>query len=261
MQAVDDKIETIHLYVVREQAKQPFTILPIVAALLCIAALIGVTYYSALHPVYEHETLTIPAHGLPPQTFTASALVAPTGVKTYPATYAHGLLMFSNGSVIGLSIPQGFTVDGAATDSALYVPPATADGLGMSTVPAHLLASGINIPTLSINEVIGSSLFVRNLEPFTGGHPAYSVKYVTEQDKQTAFTQAVDQLAAMVTGLHYPCVEDHFASTNKMTITWRCQFVTYRLPSYMHVSNAHLIGKNLILVVWFIPHPVHIWVK
>jgi hypothetical protein len=266
MQAVDDKIETIHLYVVREQEKQPFMVLPIVGALLCIAALIGVTYYSALHPTYQHETLTIPAQPLPPQTITVSTAIVPTGVKTHPATTAHGWLTFSNGSVIGQSIPAGFTVVAnngvpVVTDTAVYVPAATADGFGKLTASARLGRDSVNLAAYSVSLVIGSSLFVRNLVPFTGGRPAYSVKYVTEQDKQTALMQAVDQLAAIVTGLHYPCIEDHVASTNKVTIIWRCQFVTFRIPSYMHISAVHLSGKNLIVNVWFIAPAERVWVR
>lgn len=36
MHAVDEPIETIHLYVVKEQPKKPYTVLPLLAALLCL---------------------------------------------------------------------------------------------------------------------------------------------------------------------------------------------------------------------------------
>src|SRR6266851_1930095 len=175
MHTVDDRMETIHLYVLREEEKQPFVVLPMLAALLCNGAIIGLTYYSALHPVYTHKTLMVLAVALPPQVFRATTNVIPNGVHTYPATYAHGFLTFSNGSIIGQSVPAGFTIDGVMTDRPIYIPPATANGFGMSTVSAHLLTSGINLSTLSINEVIGSSLFIRNLLPFTGGRAAYTV--------------------------------------------------------------------------------------
>src|SRR5438045_2042844 len=99
MQAVDDEIETIHLYVVREKETKPFVFLPLFAALLCVAAIAGVTIYSALNPSYEQETLILPAKYLPLQTFRATEPIIPTGVKTYPATTAHGILTLTNGSV------------------------------------------------------------------------------------------------------------------------------------------------------------------
>jgi hypothetical protein len=260
MQAVENEVETVHLYVVREHEKKPYTLLPLLCALVCLLGIAALTLYSAQHPYYEHERLTVPAQLLPLKTFTAQAFIIPTGVRRYLATYAHGFLTFSNGSVIGLSIPQGFTVGDAATDQAAYVPPGTADGLGMSTVPAHLLTSGTNLSTLSINEVIGASLFVRNLRPFTGGHPAYSVKYVTARDRQTALLQARGILLGKSSGLRYPCQENQFLGTS-LKITWRCQFIKYTTPSYMHVTGVRIIGKNLLIDVWFVARPVHIWVK
>src|SRR5436305_9767793 len=110
MHVIDEPIETIHLYVVREEEKKPFVVLPILAALLCIGAIIGVTYYSALHPVYTHKTLTVTAVALPPQVFRATTNVIPTGVQTYSATTAHGWLTFSNGSIIGQSVPVGYVI-------------------------------------------------------------------------------------------------------------------------------------------------------
>src|SRR5437868_6017536 len=65
---------------------------PLFCAFLCIAAIIGVTLYSAIYPTYEHETFTIPAHFLPPQSFSVTAPIIPTGIRTYPATQAHGIL-------------------------------------------------------------------------------------------------------------------------------------------------------------------------
>src|SRR5947209_12765895 len=142
MHAVDEQMETIHLYVVREEEKKPFVVLPIIGALFCLAAIVGVTVYSAMYPTYQHERLTVPAQLLPPQTFRATTKVIPTGIQTFPATYAHGVLTFTNGSIIGQSIPASFTIDGVATDQAVYVPVGNADGFGRATVSAHTLISG-----------------------------------------------------------------------------------------------------------------------
>lgn len=259
---LDDKPETIHLYIVREEEKRPHTAFPLFCALLCLLGIVALTIYSAQHPYYEHERLTVPAQFLPLKIFTAEAPIIPTGIKQYPATYAHGFLTFSNGSVIGQSVPAGFTIDGVATDSAVYVPSATANGFGTATISAHLLTSGINKSTLSVNEVIGASLFVRNLSPFTGGQPAYSVKFVTAQDKRNAQITARSLLAAATNnGFHYPCQELWNSNLRFINITWRCQFATFKVPSYMHVVNAKLSGKNFLVDVSFVTLPKTVWVK
>src|SRR5947209_20098611 len=107
MSAVNDAMETVHIYVVREQQPKPSIFLPLFAALVCLATIVGITIYSAYNPTYERETLTIPATFLPLKTFTATAPIIPTGVKTYPATVAHGILTFTNGSVMTMELPAG----------------------------------------------------------------------------------------------------------------------------------------------------------
>ncbi|HET9921759.1 MAG TPA: hypothetical protein VFQ30_18100, partial [Ktedonobacteraceae bacterium] len=88
MYASMDEVETVHLYVVRETPKQPYIVLPLLFGLLCLLGIAGVTLYSAQHPHYEHRQLSIPAIPLSVKTFTAEASIIPTGIKTYPATYA-----------------------------------------------------------------------------------------------------------------------------------------------------------------------------
>jgi len=257
MQALDDQIETIHLYVVREAEKRPYTAFPLFCAFLCLLGIVVLTLYSTEHPYYEHKRITVPAQFLPIKVFTAEAPIIPTGLKTYPATYAHGFLTFSNGSVIGQSVPEGFTIDGAVIDKAIYVPPATANGFGLSTVSAHLLTSGINLSTLSINEVIGPSLFIRNLSPFTGGRDAYSVKFVTSNDRDTATSKVrafiLSNVAQVQAFLSSPCKENLFGISTKVVVTWECQFVSYKVPSYMTITAAKLSGKNFLVDVLFIP--------
>src|SRR5579885_3540242 len=124
MYAIKDEVETIHLYVVREQPKRPYTAFPLLCAFLCLVGMAALTLYSAQHPSYAHARLQVPAIPIALRVFKAQTPVIPTGIKTYPATYATGVLTFSNGSVIGQSVPAGFTVGDVATDSAVYVPPA-----------------------------------------------------------------------------------------------------------------------------------------
>jgi hypothetical protein len=131
----------------------------------------------------------------------------------------------------------------------------------MSAVSAHLLTSGINLSTLAINQVIGTSLYVRNLTAFTGGRPAYTVKVITPQDRQTALIGARSILALQISGLHYPCKEVYLSAPKQITMMWRCQFAVYHIPSYMHVLGAKLAGRDFLVTVEFIPRPRRFWVK
>jgi hypothetical protein len=91
MQSVDDKPETIHLYVVREEEPKP-SVLPIVLSALSLAVLLA---FSVLTPYQQPEIRTVirvPAVLLPIRTFNVAVAIIPTGVKTYPATTAHGIL-------------------------------------------------------------------------------------------------------------------------------------------------------------------------
>ena len=262
MYAVDAD-ETIHIYYERKKEPQPFVVLPLLCAVLCLLGLVAVTLYSAQHPYYERAQLHVPAEALPPQTFTAQVKVVPTGVKTYPATTAHGVLTITNGSIIGQSIPAGFTVQNVATDSAVYVPAGNANGYGYAIVSAHSILSGKdgNLATLAINQVIGSSVYIRNLSPFTGGRDAYAVKYETAHDRQAALLQARGILLSKSSGLHYPCSKTVSMSKRVVSVNWHCRMLTYHIPAFYHVTAVRIIGKNLLLDVWFIPRPTRIWVK
>jgi Baseplate J-like protein len=259
---VDDQPETIHLYVVREEAPRPrlFPIFLSILALLVLAALC--TLFPYQQPVVP-MTLRIPAVPLYLKDFQASVQIVPTGVKTYPATTAHGTLTLTNGSIISQTIPQGFRLGSIVTDSAVFVPAGSANGYGFARVQAHSLMSGTrgNIPAYSIDTVIGTSVYIRNLSAFYGGRDEYSVKFVTLQDKQTALLTARNLLAAKPVGLHYPCTEDHFTDIGNMIATWHCQFLTYITPSYLHVLSVKLSGKYLNVSGWFIPPMEHCWVK
>src|SRR2546423_1170050 len=136
MQAVENEVETVHLYVVREHEKKPYTLLPLLCALLCLLGIAVVTLYSAQHPYYEHQRLTIPAQFLPLQTFKASQSIIPTGTKIYPTTTAQRRLTVTSGSVETVQLPAGMIFTGkdgieAITDSPVCVPAGSADGFGM----------------------------------------------------------------------------------------------------------------------------------
>lgn len=260
MYQVDEKPETIHLYVVREGKSARPPLAPLLLSLFGLALLIVLSVAFPYKQPVTRLAIRVPAVPLGVKSFTVSVAILPTGIRTYPATTAHGVLTITNGSIIAQVIPAGFTIGGVVTDATVYVPAGSADGYGQAAVSAHALTSGHagNLAPLAINAVIGSSVYVRNLSAFQGGRDAYAVKYVTDQDRHKAIAQARHLLTGTVTGLHYPCVE---AVTGSVTLTWRCQFVTYSLPSSMHVVSVQLQGKEVVVTVWFVAHPTRVWVK
>jgi hypothetical protein len=265
MQTVDEQPETIHLYVIREEAPKP-QLFPIFFSALVLLILLALAVAVPYQQPVTRLTLRVPAVLLPVKTFTAQVAIVPTGVKTYPATTAHGVLTITNGSVIAQTLPSGLTFVSSTglsvvTDRATYVPPGSADGYGVSTVPAHLLTAGINLATLSINQTIGTSLYVRNLQPFTGGRPAYSVKVITEEDRQLAVFKTRNKLTTVSAGLHYPCINVLNIGKETVSETWRCQFVTYHIADFYHVTGIRISGKNLILDAWFVERPLYRPVK
>ena len=257
MHAVETEMETVHIYVVREEAPRPFVALPLFGAVLCLLSIVYITLYSGTHPTYVHQTLRLPVT-LTTVLLHADIPVHPTGIRMYPATNAHGTLTFTNGSIIGQSIPAGFTTGEVATDSAVYVPPGSANGYGYATVSAHALIIGQrgNITALAINQVIGASVYVRNLSAFNGGRDSYTVRYITVHDTQTALLQARSILLNKSMGLHYPCTEKTRSTNNNISITWRCTFVTYRVPALLHVVGIQLRGTYIFVSVVSLLRPV-----
>lgn len=252
-----DEMETIHLYVVREKDKKPPVFLPLVAAVLCMAAIVGVTAYSALNPVYEE--LRIPAHFFL-RSFTTTEPIIPTGVKTYPATTAQGTLTITNGSVISQTFPAGMIFNGqdgieVVTDSAVFVPAGSASGYGIAYVPAHTIISGRkgNIAALDINSVEGSSVYIRNLRPFIGGQDAYSVKYITDGDKQTAISGVMSQVfskMSQIKALKKSCDISRHIAINRVMVILNCLFAAY--PTFPYRS-VRLEGNSLLVTVIYIP--------
>jgi hypothetical protein len=262
MRVVDEKPETIHLYVVRETEPRP-PILPIVLSALSLTVLLA---FCVLTPYQQPEVravIRVPAVLLPIQTFSTTVAIIPTGVRIYPATTAHGILTITNGSIISETLPRGMIIGAVILDYSVFVPAGSANGYGYTTVAAHALTYGKkgNLLTYAIDYVEGANIYIRNLSPFTGGRDAYSVKVVTSQDRQTALTKARGVLALQINGLHYPCNETYLQKAFVNTVTWRCQFLTYLVPSYMHVTGVTIQGKNLLVAVWFIAPLRRTWAK
>ena len=259
MQTVDEKPETIHLYVVREEEPRP----PFHPIILSVVALFLVAVVSIAFPYQqpeERDTLRIPAVFLPLQVFTTSVPIIPTGVKTYPATTAHGVLTITNGSIISQTLPKGMIIGSVVLDYSVFVPAGSANGYGVATVPAHALISGKsgNIPTFEINQVEGSSVYVRNLTAFTGGKNSYSVKVETAQDRQTALDSARLLLATETAKIReFLAFQKQSSQENNavLWLSWTCQYVTFSLPRYMRVIHVRLVGKNLFVDVRFVARP------
>lgn len=260
MQTVDERPETIHLYVVREEAPKP-QLFPIFLSMAALSVLFTLCILSPYQQPEERAVIRIPAVFLPLRVFTASAQIIPTGVKTIPATIAHGILTITNGSVISQTIPKGFTVSNVATDSAVFIPAGSVNGYGYAVVRAHALINGKggNFATFTINQVEGSSVYIRNLSPFVGGRDSHSIKVETPHDRQTALDSARAILAAQITQiktfLAFPCNESSQEKNGLLWLSWTCQYVTYSIPSYMHVVHIKLVGKNLLVDVKFVARP------
>jgi hypothetical protein len=256
MQTIDEKPETIHLYVVREAAPQT-SLLPVFLSLLALFVLVALSIAIPYQQPVTRAVIRVPAVLLPAKTFTATTAIIPTGVKVYPATIAHGVLTITNGSVISQTIPQGFRLGNVITDASVFVPAGSANGYGYATVTAHALISGKagNILAYAINQVQGSSVYIRNLSAFRGGNDSYSIIVVTLHDRQIALANARSNIDAHIHGLHNPCHEFYVSGHKSIIVTWHCQFITYQLPNYMHVTGVTIIGKELLIQVWFVDRP------
>jgi len=268
MHQVDNEpTQTLHIYLEREQPPRP-SLLPMFLSVLALSILIAIGVLSPNQQPEQRASLRVPAVPAALRTFTAQTPVIPTGSKTYPAITAHGVLTITNGSVISQTLPAGLIFISSSgisvmTDTAVFVPAGSANGYGIAYVSTHALLSGQqgNIPAYAINRVEGSSVYVRNLSAFTGGRNSYWVKFATAQDKQAALLHARGILLSKSSGLHYPCTEHRSGASTTMVVTWRCQYVTYHIPAFYHVTGVKISGRNLVLVVWFVVRPVHTWVK
>jgi hypothetical protein len=263
MQTVDDQpLETIHLYVVREGQKRP-SLIPVIISFFALSLLFAFCIFIPYRQPELRKTLRIPAVPLPLTTFSVTEPVMATGIKTYPATVAHGILTLTNGSVIGQEIPAGLIFSGrdgqgVATDAAVFVPAGSASGYGFAYVSAHATVRGMagNIPFLDIDSVEGSSLYIRNLRPFTGGQDAYSVKFITPKDRQEALASGIARLKAQVNRtkaiLQSASIKSAYSGA-MLRVTMLCRFVAYPdLPGF-RITGVRIEGKTLLVDVAFTP--------
>lgn len=272
--------ETLHLWVTQDDIKQPSPF-PIVLSLLTLFVLFILCVLSPARQPLERTTIRLAAVYPPIQTYTSVAHVTATGIKTVQATVAHGILVLTNGSVVGQDMPAGLVFASSSgveviTTSGVYVPAGSALGYGYATVEAKAVTGGIqgNLPALAINAVYGTSLYVRNLAAFTGGKDAYSFKVETDQDKQTAISTARGILIAKAihldTYLVRPCSEKASFSDeteaiqeqhSQLSLVWQCQYMTFSVPRYMRVTDVKIAGKYVLVSVEYVMRPSIIWFK
>jgi hypothetical protein len=267
---VAEPLETIHLYVVREGQERP-SLLPILISIVALSLLIAIGVLVPYQQPEQRASIRVPAVLLPLKTFTTEVSVIPTGVKTYQATQAHGVVTIYNGSILAQELPHGMVFSGkdgveVATDEGVVVPAGNPPAYGIATVSVHAVMPGSkgNIAALDINQVYGTSLYIRNLQPFSSGADSYTVRFITAQDRQNALSQArMTLLRQTFSGLlYYPCLEQ-VTGTTSLHIVWTCQFVTYTAPSLPHVRvlQVQVIGRTVLVTIAYIPRPHHLDTK
>jgi len=264
MQTGDEKPETIHLYVVREGQKRP-SLIPVIISLFALSVLLA---FCALVPYQQpviRKTIRVPAVPLPPVTLTITEPVIATGIKIYPATQAQGILTLTNGSVIAQELPAGVIFTGSdggevKTDVSVYAPPGSATGYGVAYVSAHAFIGGRkgNIATLDVNAVEGSSLYIRNLRPFTGGKDAYTEKYITPQDKQAALAIGIASLQGQANRIKAILTSTSLKSVYSGTtlrLILLCRFLAIPVLPGFRITSIRIESKELLVYVAYTLRP------
>jgi hypothetical protein len=259
----EEHIETIDLYVVPRKQHieyhEQISVGRIMNGVLCfVCAALLLLLPSAVDR--SPWTLLVPLQLLPPQPFTASASISPTGTRVIPATNAHGWLTVYNGSFLVQQLPKGFIVSSTngveiVADASVTIPAGDPPTYGMARVSAHAAGPGStgNIRALSVSSVYGAALYIKNLAPFTGGVEARTEPYATEQDQQAALSSARYRLKTQTKQpnalLDRPCDEQAMSANLSITVTWSCQFAQYRVPVGLHVLSVVRIGDSAKLEV------------
>ncbi len=260
-----EPLETIHLYYEQDEPPKPQANVDVgvlLFSLMCFA--LFVWRICNIPPTLE--TVIVPAHLLPLKRFAAKITIVSTGVKTYPATTATGMLTIYNGSFLSERIPQGLILVArngveVTTDESVIVPAANPPTYGMATVSAHAVISGErgNIPANQIASIEDASIYIRNLIAFSGGRDASRIVYTTMQDRQKALETARARASRLVSQsmLDEPCRE----SVRKNWLTWACQYVTYTPPTFFRVVGVEVRGKQVVVYGFSVARPQRTWVK
>ncbi|MGH2493793.1 MAG: baseplate J/gp47 family protein [Ktedonobacteraceae bacterium] len=269
-QVEDEPIETIHLYVVREGDKKP-SLVPVIISMLTLSFLIAIGVLTSYQRPEQRASIRVPAVLLPLKTFITEVAVIPTGVRTFPATRATGVLTITNGSILAPHIPAGMIVTGSngvevVTTESVDVPAGNGNTYGTAYVSGQAVTPGTkgNIPAFALQVVYGTSLYVKNERDFTGGKDASSIPIMMPQDRQSALAKARGTLLRQTLSglLYHPCLE-HATGTTSLHVAWTCQFVTYSMPAFPQprVLHVQVIGSTVFLTIMYMPRPQHLETK
>lgn len=257
-----EPVETIHLYYEQDEPEKPRRNLDVGIVLVSLACFVLLIWWLCSIP-QALETVTVPSHFLPLKYFSTKVLIIPTGVKTYPATTAHGVLTITNGSILSGELPRGMIVTGndgveVVTESAVFIPAGSALGYGTAIVEAKAIRAGDqgNISALDINLIYGTAVYIRNLSSFHGGKRRVVVSFTTPQDRLTALSRARSILAHLVpqTMLDAPCKEN-MSSKTSLYVMWTCQYVSYTPPVFFLVVGVEIRGKTIVLYGYPVARP------
>jgi hypothetical protein len=258
----EEELETLHVYVYPDKPRKqlsPNTRDTIIAstALVVLAACLVALCLIPSTPAYAIATITVPAH-FSLKVMQADVTIIPTGIHTYPATRASGTLTIYNGSFLTQQLPAHFILTASSgieivTDEAVDIPAGNPPSYGTATVAAYASAAGSNgnIQPGAIDAVYGSSLYIKNLAPFTGGKDATSTIYATSADKAKALEAAQSQLIAQqpIGLLARPCTEQATQKALNLAVLRECQYATYMRPKGVQVLSVRVSGESVVLRV------------
>ncbi len=161
-----------------------------------LTPIITVTLTPKVQTISTTATLPIGANGngvqgrvLPELALTQTQTTQATGHGHQDARAAAGILSFYNGSFSAQTVYAGTVFTGedgvkVVTDQTGTIPPNTPPQDGQASIAAHALHAGQagNIQALDMNGTVSSSLYVKNLAPFTGGQDTRGYTTVTRDD-------------------------------------------------------------------------------
>src|SRR5579859_7092004 len=163
-EAVAEPLETIHLYVVREGQARP-SLLPVLISVIALSLLVAIGVLVPSQQPEHRASIRVPAVLLPLRTFSTIVAVMPTGVRTFPAVRASGVLTITNGSILAQHLPAGMLVTAnngitIVTTESVDVPAGNGTAYGIAYVSAQAATPGVqgNLPAFALQVVYGTSL-------------------------------------------------------------------------------------------------------
>ncbi|MGH2481033.1 MAG: hypothetical protein ACRDHW_15365, partial [Ktedonobacteraceae bacterium] len=144
-----------------------------------------------------------------------------------------------------------------AINQAVTIPAGNPPTYGSATVTAHAVWGGVvgNIAPGAINAVVGSALYLKNLDSFTGGQDAQTTHVVTARDRAHARAEAGQQVKQKqahtpASGLlTRPCQETEQQTDAQVTVRLTCQYGTYSTPKGVTVLSVEVQGESVVLEV------------